>query len=563
MKKQILLTIIVIISVHLKALSQAKSFSPVQSNERRIALVIGNKDYEFVSRLKNPINDALDITASLMRLGFEVVTLQNADYRTMSSSWNNFVSTLSSSDVVMLYYSGHGASYGGKNYLLPIDAKIACLEQVEEYGISLNRINVDLLSQRVKNSFIFLDACRNLPSLKVCSGNSKDLILQSGFVKPINNPRGSMIVYATREGSTADDNPGERNGAFTGALLKFLETPNVGIRSILDNTFDEVERETDGKQIPGRYDELKGDFVFIQSIVPKVVENVPVTKPIVVEPAPQPQVTKVIVQEVIEPKLIERKDLIPFEPQMIFVPSGIYKMGNDAGESGEYPSHFVSLDDFSIGKFEVTVGEYLTFVEEVKDHYPAWLETDNIYNIETGTDDYYKKLGYSKNSVNLPIVGITYDNAVAYCEWLSKKTVKEYRLPTEAEWEYAAGGGEKNVGLTFAGSLNINQVGWMENNSQSKPHEIGTKKANELNLHDMTGNVWEWCSDWYSKFYYLTNPQSTQNNPKGPNKGVYRVIRGGSWNNTIDLCEITQRAKVVPSLRDNNIGFRIVQVDKK
>ena len=219
--------------------------------ERRIAIVIGNKDYQHVRSLRNPINDAADMSAVLTKLGFEVITLTNATYQQLSAGLSRFNGKLSTSDVALVYFSGHGVSYNGKTYMLPIDADIQCLEQVEEYGITLNRVLGDLAARQVKTSFVFLDACRNLPNLKVCVGpTGRDITAPAGLVKPTNNPRGSLVVYATDEGSTADDNVTGRNGLFTEALLRFLGLPNLTIRSIIDQTALAVEARSNGAQSP-------------------------------------------------------------------------------------------------------------------------------------------------------------------------------------------------------------------------------------------------------------------------------------------------------------------------
>ncbi len=274
MKKQVVLLLAFLIVINLKGLSQTKSFIPIIP-KKRFALIIGNKDYQYASSLKNPINDVEDINESLLHLGFEVQILKNADYREIKESLNSFTSKLDTSAIALVYFSGHGVSYGGKNYLLPIDAKINCLDHIDVYGVSLNLIISEISSKKVKNSFFFLDACRNLPNLKVCDDSKKDLQGHNGLVMPTNNPEGSMIVYATEEGSTADDNRNERNGMFTGSLLKHLEIPNIGIRTILDRTTHDVLLKTNKKQSPARYDKLLGDFIFIS----KVIDTVPPINP--------------------------------------------------------------------------------------------------------------------------------------------------------------------------------------------------------------------------------------------------------------------------------------------
>jgi formylglycine-generating enzyme required for sulfatase activity len=246
-------------------------------------------------------------------------------------------------------------------------------------------------------------------------------------------------------------------------------------------------------------------------------------------------------------------------PKTAFVKGGTFTMGctkeqGDDCQDNEKPAHQVTLSDFNMGQFEVTIEQYLQFSEETKTHYPDWLEQVNNYNVETGKDLYYKNKGYQrKGSEKLPIVGVSWNDATAYCQWLSSKTGKNYRLPTEAEWEYAARGGSKSGYFKYCGSNNIGEVAWYDDNSDSKTHTVGTKKANELGIYDMSGNVWEWCSDWYDSYN-----NNAVRNPTGAAKGSNRVNRGGSWGNTSQYCRAPHRYGNTPTYRNYNVGFRVV-----
>jgi formylglycine-generating enzyme required for sulfatase activity len=159
----------------------------------------------------------------------------------------------------------------------------------------------------------------------------------------------------------------------------------------------------------------------------------------------------------------------------------------------------------------------------------------------------------SLSNTNYPITGVSWNDAKAYCEWLSQKTGKTYRLPTEAEWEYAARGGSKSVGYKYSGSNNIDEVAWYDGNSGSKTHPVGQKKANELGIYDMSGNVWEWCGDWYGSY-----SSSSQTNPIGAASGSNRVFRGGSWYFIAIYCRSANRDDSTPDTRNGSIGFRLV-----
>jgi len=132
----------------------------------------------------------------------------------------------------------------------------------------------------------------------------------------------------------------------------------------------------------------------------------------------------------------------------------------------------------------------------------------------------------------------------------------QYRLPTEAEWEYAARGGQSSGWYRYSGSYTVENVAWYYNNSGNSTHPVGTKEANELGIYDMSGNVWEWCSDWYSSTYYNSSPP---NNPIGPSTGSYRVVRGDCWNFFVEYARVSFRYFSWPDFSYGNFGFRLAR----
>jgi formylglycine-generating enzyme required for sulfatase activity len=258
----------------------------------------------------------------------------------------------------------------------------------------------------------------------------------------------------------------------------------------------------------------------------------------------------------------ERLIITDIERSMIRVPGGKFRMGSDEkdedGSDDEKPVREVTLRDFYIGRTEVTIGQYLIFCDETKANYPEWLEAGNDYNIETGNDDDYKQKGMSRENKSHPITGVSWNDIVAYCQWLSKKTGKRYRLPTEAEWEYAARGGPKwTDGYKYAGSDTIDEVAWYSSNSNSQTHVVATKKANQLGLYDMSGNVWEWCEDDSHSNYEGAPTDGSAWFEKG-NRGENLVYRGGSWIGYAHNCRSAYRADGTTATRFNRIGFRLV-----
>jgi len=246
---------------------------------------------------------------------------------------------------------------------------------------------------------------------------------------------------------------------------------------------------------------------------------------------------------------------------MIYVGGGRFTMGsNTSGEVDEQPEHEVELDGYYMGESEVTVGEYLAFCEAMKTHWPIWLEPGSAYHIETGTDELYKTRGYSRSSLTLPMVGVSYEDAKAYCEWLSGQDGgRLYSLPTEAQWEYAARGGRSQASYSYAGSKDIKAVGWTTENSGGKPHGVKGLSANGLGLYDLSGSVWEWCLDLYAADWYKqeeSRKTNAENVTYGPKQSF--VLRGGSWSDDPYSARVADRSSIYRRYRYTSVGFRVV-----
>lgn len=235
-------------------------------NEKRKALLIGNSKYVYYQPLSNSIRDVDSMAVALKTLGFEVTIKKNTEYRTLTSAVNIFVQSLEKDDIALLYYSGHGIGYNGNNYMLPIEEDFDCLNQLEDLiPVSLNRIVRNIENRGVKNSFVFLDACRNLPKFKSCN-DSKTTESIYGFVIPNNNPKGNFIFFATKEGSVANDDTYDKtNSLFTSELLKYIRIPDLSLRDIADKVIIGVEQRSDYKQIPQKMEDLRGDYYFLKT----------------------------------------------------------------------------------------------------------------------------------------------------------------------------------------------------------------------------------------------------------------------------------------------------------
>ncbi len=253
-------------------------------------------------------------------------------------------------------------------------------------------------------------------------------------------------------------------------------------------------------------------------------------------------------------------------PEMVYLEGGTFRMGDGQGigDQDEQPVHPVSLDAFAIGRIPVTVGDYLRFCEATGASWPEWLEKGSQYHIESDKNDYYSKRSMSRKALDLPVVGIAWQDATSYCEWVSKQTGERYELLTEAQWEYACRGGSEAAYCFGDNAEKLGDYAWYGKNAGGKIPPVGKKQANGFGLHDMHGNVWEWVSDWYSESYYKqlleaarSGASGTSSGASGPESGSDRVIRGGAWIYGADYCRSACRYRIGPGSRSDYLGFRL------
>jgi len=247
--------------------------------------------------------------------------------------------------------------------------------------------------------------------------------------------------------------------------------------------------------------------------------------------------------------------------EMIAVKGGTFDMGctDEQGSDcnkDEKPKHTVTVSDFYIGKCPITVAQFRKFVTAT--NYRTEAERDGGGHIWTGSkweikNDANWRNPYFTQTENDPVVLVSWNDAQKYVEWLNQVSSKQYRLPTEAEWEFAARGVKSKV-YKYSGSNTLSNVAWYYEKKGGKTHPVGRKSPNKLGIFDMSGNVWEWCRDWYNRVYYLN---SSKKNPTGPESGTRRVVRGGSWNNNAEYCRVSYRDSYHPGGRSNSIGFRL------
>ncbi len=508
--------------------------SSVFSRERRLALVIGNESYK-EAPLDNPVNDASDMAAVLKKLGFKIIYRKNASKETMETAVSNFEKQLRKGGVGLFYYAGHGMQLDGRNYLIPINAGIETKSDVIYRTVDAEWILGKMEDAGNGLNIVILDACRNNPFDR---GFRKRGPRVRGLAEMV-APTGAIVAYATAPGAFADDGGG-RNGIYTRHLIKHMLTPGLAIERVLKNTRIDVARETGNTQIPWEHSSLMGDFYFAGK------EKKSVPKPVIKNES-----------------LSERLGM-----KFVYIALGTFMMGSPSDEPNrddDEKQHKVILTKgFYMQTTEVTVGQWRAFVRdtgyrtEAEKEGAAYVYKDDKWGYQKGY--YWGNPGFSQTDSH-PVTCVSWNDVQTFIKWLNHKENKTYRLPTEAEWEYACRAGT-NTPFSFGKCLSADQANYDGNypfsgcpkgKYRKKTVPVASFSANLWGLYDMHGNVWEWCQDWHGSYHtgFVTDPI-------GRVKGSNRVLRGGSWFSKAKHCRSTNRDGNRIDDRNSVNGFRLV-----
>lgn len=471
--------------------------------QKRVALVIGNANYKYANELPNDLNDAEDMEKALSKFGFEVKFVTDADYDKLIEALSDFGAALADGGVGLFYYSGHGVELGGKQYIVPVDAKLKTMDYVDREAISVTKILDKMGSSKSKLNFVILDACRNNPFYK--SWGIKGAV-NGGFSEAkMPNPSGILIASATAAGDVSSA-AGERNSVYTKYLLHYLDkNPDLEVALLLRRVRAAVEDATNSNQVPWETGAIKGEFYFLPP------QQIVAVTPVPVPPAPKKEEPAPAAAPVAETEPATTETRQSFEPEMVKLATGI-----------------------GMGKYEVTIEEYMQCVNDNGCNNPVWLEEGNQYNINTGSSKgYYAKYGMSLTNKLYPITGVSWDDTQKYIAWLNNKTGKTYCLPSEEEWFAACQAGKSTE---YSGSDKAEDVAWYSENSGDTAHAVGQKTKNSWDLHDMSGNVWEW-----------TKSQEAER----------RVLRGGAFDNYVSNVSCAARLDITPDSSIYFIGFRV------
>jgi len=574
--------------------------------QKRFALLIGNSAYESQHALKNPVNDAKLIDSKLKECGFEVNMEINLSKRQIVEALGRFYNKIKEEPCVALfYYSGHGIQSDGENYIIPVNANMESKSDIPYECVPLGQVMGKLDESKSTTNIIILDACRNQPFTKSWyKGESGE----KGLAPVSKTPKQSFIAYATGAGKVANDGS-ENNSPFSQALGKYIVEPGISINDVFYSVAADVT-SVYMDQDPWTYSSLKTPFYFKPSRINVVGKNsgspktnqdanavnvrflsnanatlfinndsvgkissgsiLPLNltsgtyriKAVSEEyPDISYQVTRnyqaienepIIENLQVSEKIWEakyKKDVLALrrsvsaedrqltavteqiKHSMFMVEGREFDMGTPSGSNDESPVHKVQPSSFYLSRYEVTQQQWKTVMGS---------------NPSVG----------AKDCNECPVNNISWEDANKFIEKLNDLTGEKYRLPTEAEWEYAARGGKLKSSYKFSGSSRIDRYGWCFENSAGKVQPVGSLATNLLGIFDMSGNVSEWCSDWYDKSYYK---RSDVKDPKGPESGKTKVVRGGSSDDFEANCRVFARKEFAPDAKSKSIGIRLAK----
>jgi len=597
------------------------------NKEYRVALVIGNSAYQN-AQLKNPVNDAKDIATALYDLGFEVVLGTNLDREQIKQKVDEFSPMLEKADIGFFYFAGHGMQYKGENFLVPLSFNISNEQDIPYESLSTAQIlnKMDKAGNAV--NIVVLDACRNNPytdsyqsktrALKRSENRGLKRSDRKGMgLSRIDGPSGSFIAYATAPGNVAADGTGE-NGLYTQHLLDYMKQPGIPVENVFKKVRIGVMKDTEGKQVPWENSSLLGDFYFTESNKTNInkqtiaqqentdqfemqfwnsvekANSLPLYNAYI-KKYPQGhfvEIAKIQIQQLTQQTQIKKERQItikqtistttqpqppittakPQEPEQqqgdlfklsdfVKIPSGCFTMGSAFGEEARQNDeldHKVCLSkDFLMGKYEVTQAQW----KEIMGKNPA-------YFVGCGTD--------------CPVERVSWNDVQTFIFRLNMMSNQNYRLPTEAEWEYAARANTSSAtyigDIELAGSNNapgLDKIAWYSGNTRVEykggkycedweekqypsircgTQKVGSKQPNSWGLYDMIGNVWELTDDWYGSF-----SSKASQDPKGPTSGDMKVAKGGNWSDSLQQNRAAARYAFAVKENANNLGFRLVR----
>jgi formylglycine-generating enzyme required for sulfatase activity len=522
--------------------------SSAQQKDERVALVIGNAKYPDASTpLATPIKDAAKLADELRRLNFSVEFKTNLGKEEMQRAINAFTGKIKDGTTAFFYFSGIGLQASRRSYLIPTNAQIWAEADVRRNGVSVDALLAEVHRKGARVKIVIIDAARRNPFERRFRASAAGLA-------PVEAPTGTLVLYSAAPGKLLQDKNSGATSLFAGELLKQLESPSLSAEAMFNRTRVSVSRTSRGEQVPWVASSLLEEFKF-RGKQSGVAMTRPARTPSSFPPAPKApsQTSRPAVTSPREPTHAAlspprepiRKAFKPGDtfrdcaecPEMVVVPAGSFRMGSSNNDR-EKPVHEVSIaKPFAIGVREVTFEEWDRCVSEK--------------GCKFRPDD----RGWGRG--RRPVINVSWVDAKEFVTWLSQKTGQAYRLPSEAEWEYAARGGTSSsfwwgraVGSRHA---NCRECSTGES-EQTFP--VGTYKANPFGLYDTAGNAAEWVEDCWNDDYHKS---PTNGLPWVTGQCRLRVLRGGSFDSESEYVRSNSRFRYDIDVRYSGNGFRVVR----
>ncbi|WP_303980741.1 SUMF1/EgtB/PvdO family nonheme iron enzyme [Dongia mobilis] len=534
----------------------------------RVALVIGNGAYgDAIGDLANPVRDADLIAAALTEIGFSVTIVLDADQKAMKRAISDFGRRLVEAGpeaIGLFYYAGHGVQVGGTNYLVPLGAAIGSEADADMEAVDAGWVLKQMEYAGNRVNFVILDACRNNPLTRSMRSATTGLARMDA-------PKGSFIAYSTAPGEVAQDGAGD-NSPYAAALAKAITGQAVPVEEMFRNVRVAVMQATGEGQVPWDSSSLTGAFYFREQAA-EVAANAETGLPIMASASgavrgqveTEPPVAGSIFRD------------CPECPDMVVIPAGRFVMGapteDEDRRPDEAPVHKVTIaKPFALSTTEVTRDQFAAFVADTGHDMSGdcYLADDKEGRMDQQAN--WLAPGFAQGGQD-PVTCVSWRDAQAYVEWLGDRTSAQYRLPSEAEWEYAARAGKRGFfpwdGDDLADACRIGNSFDRQGHTQYPGIEpsqcddgriftapVGSYAANRFKLFDMAGNVWEWVEDCYAPTY-----QSAPDDGSAVigDSCPEHVARGGSWIDGQWDFRFARRYAVDGWGRENIVGFRLAR----
>jgi formylglycine-generating enzyme required for sulfatase activity len=522
-------------------------------------MLVGINDYAHLPDLRYANRDMQALATSLRSLGFpedHVITIhddvKDDNFKPFKANIEQQLRLLTrlaeGSDALLIGFSGHGMVWGSKGYLCPFEART---DDPTRTMIATDEVVAQVAKVSTTSRLLIVDACRNDPRTA-----EKWTVASPEYRTSLRRlfeaaPNGFSLLASCRPGEISYEDDRFQHGVFMNFVLQGLRGEadgnadgNVSLGELHGfvsiQTKAHVARTRNEFQSPQLLGRVEGTYWGRQAILPATRDRTG-AQPMPNLPAP-PRVSLPNNHKIFVTRNVGM--------EFMLIQPGEFVMGSPPSEVNhavDEQQHVVRITQpFYLGRYEVTQAEYAS----VMGHNPSWFNASQIDDLQAADRD----------TSRLPVDSLSWGDALEFCRRLSAIERRTFRLPTEAEWEYACRAGTRTAYYTGGAEADLSKAGWYGakltplGNTTKRTSRVGQKEPNAFGLFDMHGNVWEWCADWYDKEYYANSPAD---DPIGPLSGAARVIRGGGWCRGPRLCRSAYRGKLTPVDRNNFSGFRV------